>query len=289
MGLENKCVISAALAGAGTFKENNPAVPYGVDECIEEAVRSYEAGAAIVHIHARTPEGMPTEDPEILGPIVEGIRSRCPVLINLSTAVGAFKTPEQRISVVKNFKPDIASFNTGTMNFAIANRNTGDILMEITFENTFEMMKRFNEEMKKAGTKPEMEVYCMAHVDNVQLLRKKGIFDEPMHFQFVFGVAGGVRLTPMTFAHFLHLIPEGSSWSVCGVGLDSFRSNFMAVVNGGHIRVGLEDNLYATGKTLAAGNHELVAKAVEIVRLADREPATPEEARTLFHLPPKGA
>jgi 3-keto-5-aminohexanoate cleavage enzyme len=116
------------------------------------------------------------------------------------------------------------------------------------------------------------------------LLQKQGIFDEPMHFQFVFGVAGGIRLTPMSFAHFLHLIPPTSSWSVCGVGLDSFRSNFMAVVNGGHIRVGLEDNLYLTGKTLASGNHELVEKAVEIVRIADREPATPDEARTLFHL-----
>ena len=284
MELGGKCVITAALAGAGTFKQNNPAVPYGVGECIEEAVRSYEAGAAVVHIHGRTEEGMPTEDPEILGPIVEGIRNRCPVLINLSTAVGALKTAEQRISVVQNFKPEMASFNTGTMNFAFANRSTGEVLMEITFENTFEMMKMFNEEMKKVGTKPEMEVYCMGHVDNVLLLRKLGIFDEPFHFQFVFGVAGGVRLTPLTFAHFIHLIPEDATWSVCGVGLDSFRSNFMAVVNGGHIRVGLEDNLYVSGKTLAQGNHELVQKAVEIVQLADREPATPEEARVLLNL-----
>ena len=285
MGLGDKCVISAALAGAGTFKNQNPAVPYGVDECIEEAVSSYEAGAAVVHIHARTEDGWPTEDPGLLLPIIEGIRSRCPVLINLSTAVGANKTAEQRISVVQNCKPDLASFNTGTMNFALANRSTGDVLMEITFENTFEMMKMFNEEMKKVGTKPEMEVYCMGHVDNVMLLRKQGIFEEPLHFQFVFGVAGGVRLSPMTFAHFLTVIPEDASWSVCGVGLDSFRSNFMSVVNGGHIRVGLEDNLYIHGKTLAKGNHELVEKAVKIVQLADREPATPEEARQIFNLP----
>jgi len=285
MDLSNKCVITAALAGAGTFKNQNPAVPYGIQECIDEAVKAYEAGAACVHIHARTPDGMPTEDPEILVPIVEGIRSRCPVLINLSTAVGALKTPEQRISVVKNCKPDLASFNTGTMNFAIANRSTGEIFLETTFENTFEMMKMFNEEMKKARTKPEMEVYCMAHVDNVLLLQKQGIFEEPLHFQFVFGVAGGVRLTPLSFAHFLELIPKGSSWSVCGVGLDSFRSCFLSVVNGGHIRVGLEDNIYVSGKTLAKGNYELVQKAVEIVRLADREPATPEEARVLWNLP----
>ena len=285
MGLEGKCVITAALAGAGTFKHQNPKVPYGIAECVDEAVKSYEAGAAVVHIHGRTEDGIPTEDPDILGPVVEGIRSRCPVLINLSTAVGAFKTPEQRISVVQNFKPDIASFNTGTMNFALANRSTGEVMMETVFENTFEMMQMFNREMKKAGTKPEMEVYCMSHVDNVMLLHKQGIFDEPLHFQFVFGVAGGVRLTPMSFAHFLEMIPRGSSWSGCGVGLESFQSNFMAVVNGGHIRVGLEDNVYISGKTIAKGNYELVEKAVEIVRLADREPATPEEARVLFHLP----
>jgi len=285
MDLANKCVISAALAGAGTFKQQNPAVPYGIQECIDEAVKAYEAGAAVVHIHARTQDGMPTEDPEILVPIVEGIRKRCPVLINLSTAVGAFKTPEQRISVVQNCKPDLASLNTGTMNFALANRGTGEIITEITFENTFQMMKTFNEEMKKVGTKPEMEVYCMAHVDNVLLLHKQSIFEEPLHFQFVFGVAGGVRLTPMSFAHFLELIPKGSSWSVCGVGLDSFRGCFMSVVNGGHIRVGLEDNVYLSGKILAKGNYELVQKAAEIVRIADREPATPEQARQLWHLP----
>ncbi len=285
MGIESKCVISAALAGAGTTKEQNPGVPFGIDECIEESVKAYEAGAAIVHIHARTLEGAPTEDPEILVPIVEGIRSRCPVLINLSTAVGVGKTAEQRISVVQNCKPDIASLNTGSMNFAVANRSTGEVLMEIVFENTFEMIKTFNEEMKKAGTKPELEVYCPGHVDNVLLLRKQGIFQEPLHFQFVFGTAGGVRLTPMSFTHFLESIPADASWSVCGVGLDSFRSSFMAVANGGHIRVGLEDNFFISGKTLAKGNWELVEKAAQIVRLADREPATPEEARELLHLP----
>ncbi|MBW1988318.1 MAG: 3-keto-5-aminohexanoate cleavage protein [Deltaproteobacteria bacterium] len=288
MSLKRKCVITCALAGAGTFKEQNPAVPYGVDECIEEAVRAYEAGAAVVHIHARTPEGMGTEDPEILGPIVEGIRSRCPVLINLSTAVGAGKTPEQRISVVENFKPDLASLNTGTMNFALADRKSGAVLVEITFENTFEMLKNFALKMREAGTKPELEVYTPAHVDNVLLARKQGVFDEPLHFQYVFGVAGGSTLTPMSFAHFRSLTPKDASWSVCGVGIDSFRSNFMAVVNGGHIRVGLEDNIYVSGKTLAKGNHELVQKACEIVRLADREVATVDEARTLFNLPERG-
>lgn len=284
MSLENKCVISCAMAGAATRKDQNPAVPYDV-EMIEECVKAYQVGAAVVHIHARTKDGLPTEDAQLIGEIVDGIRKRCPVLINLSTAVGIGKTPEQRISVVKNFKPDLASLNTGTMNFALADWGTGNILFDFVFENTFTMIKMFNEEMKKAKTKPELEVYDIGHVYNVILLRKQGIFEEPLHFQFVFGVAGGIGLTPTSFAHFLEVIPKDASWSVCGVGPNSFKGAFMAAANGGHVRVGLEDNIYLSGKTLAKDNAELVKKAVEIVHLTGREPATPEEARILWNLP----
>lgn len=286
MALENKCVITCALAGAATIKQQNPHVPYGIDEAIEASVAAYEAGAAVVHIHARTDQGLPTEDANIIGPIVEGIRSRCPVLINLSTAVGVGKTAEQRISVVKNHQPDLASLNTGSMNFGLADWHAGKVVYEIIFENTFKMIGDFNEEMKKAGTKPELEVYDIGHVYNVLLLRQSGIFEEPLHFQFVFGVAGGIRLSPMTFAHFLEVIPDDASWSVCGVGPNSFQAAFMAAAMGGHIRVGLEDNIYVSGKELGT-NADMVKKAVEIAKLADREPATPDEARELWHLPKK--
>lgn len=283
--MNNKVVITCAMAGAATRKEQNPAVPYGAQEMIDACCKAYEAGAAVVHIHARTEEGLPTEDPELIGKIVEGIRKRVPVLINLSTAVGVGKTPEQRISVVKNFKPDLASLNTGSMNFALADWHTGNIIFDYIFDNSFTTIKMFNEEMKKAKTKPELEVYDIGHVYNVLLLQKQKIFEEPLHFQFVFGVAGGIGLTPLTFAHFLQVIPAGSTWSVCGVGPNSFKAAFMAVVNGGHIRVGLEDNIYVRGKQLAKDNAELVKKAVEIAKLADREPATPEEARVIWNLP----
>lgn len=285
MSLENKCVISCAMAGAATRKEQNPAVPYGAEEMIAESVKAYEAGAAVVHIHARTKDGLPTEDAQLIGEIVDGIRKKCPVLINLSTAVGIGKTPEQRISVVKNFKPDLASLNTGSMNFALADWNTGNIMFDFIFENSFTNIKMFNEEMKKAKTKPELEVYDIGHVYNVLLLRKQGIFEEPLHFQFVFGVAGGIGLTPSSFAHFLEVLPKDASWSVCGVGPNSFKGAFMSAANGGHVRVGLEDNIYLSGKTLTKDNAELVKKAVEIIQLTGREPATPEEARILWNLP----
>lgn len=289
MGLQDKCIITAALAGAVTSKAQNPSVPYGIDECIEESVKAYESGASIVHIHARTDQGLPTEDPAIIGPIVEGIRARCPVIVNLSTAVGVGKTADQRISVVKNHKPDMASLNTGSMNFGLADWKSGMVIGEIVFENTFGMIEKFNREMKKAGTKPEMELYDIGQVYNIQLLRLQKIFQEPIHFQFVFGVAGGVVLTPMIFAHFLQIIPQDATWSVCGVGPNSFRAAFMAAVNGGHIRVGLEDNIYIEGKTLAKGSWELVEKAIKIAKLADREIATVEEARKMLGLPEKTA
>lgn len=283
--MDKRCVITCALAGARTTKEQNPAVPYGVDEIIEAAVRSYEAGAAVVHIHVRREDGTPTHDPEYIGPVVEGIRKRCPVLINLSSAIGGGKTPEERLSVITNFAPDLASLNSGTMNFGRANWKTGEILMGIIFQNTFDMIVNFAREMKRVGTKPELEVYDISHIDTVMLLRKQGIFDEPLHFQFVTGVAGGIRLTPLSVAHFLRSIPEDASWGICGVGPNSFLSAMLAATWGGNIRVGLEDNLYVRGKELAKGNYELVEKAVEIAKIVDRRPATPEEARVIFNLP----
>ena len=285
MSLGNKCVVTCAMAGAATRKEQNPAVPYGIKETIEEAVKCYQAGAAIVHIHVRDENGIPTHDPEYIIPVVEGIREKCPVLINLSTAIRAGLSPEERITVVTNGKPDLASLNCGTMDFGLANWEAGQILFAIIFDNTFDTMMLFNEKMKESGTKPELEVYDNAMVDNINLLRRQGIFDEPLHFQFVFGVAGGIRLDPMSFADFVHRIPRDATWSACGVGPNSFKTAYLGSIFGGHVRVGLEDNIYISGRELAKGNWELTEKAVKIVQMADREPATPEEARQILNLP----
>ncbi len=284
MSLSDKCIITCALSGAATRKQQNPSVPYGIEETIEDAVRCYDAGAAVVHIHVRTEDGIPTEDPKYVIPVVEGIRKRCPVLINLSTAIRPMLTPKERISVVLNGKPDLASLNCGTMDFGLANWETGTV-GSIIFDNTFDTMVMFAQKMRETGTKPELEVYDNAMVDNILLIRKQKIFDEPLHFQFVFGVAGGVRLDLLSLTDFVYRIPSDATWSTCGVGPNSFKAVFLGVANGGHVRVGLEDNLYVSGKTLARGNWELVEKAVQIVRMLDREPATPEEARQILNLP----
>ncbi len=281
----DKVIITAALAGAATMKHQNPNVPYTRDEFVAEAVKCYEAGASIVHIHARDPEtGLPTADLDILGAIVEGIRNETPLIINLSTAIGIGATKEQRISVVEAFKPEMASLNTNSMNFAVGDWKEHKVLYEIIFENTFDMLVNYAKTMRECGTKPELEIYDMGGLYNVLFVRHQGIFEEPLHFQFVWGVLGGMPFSPRNFSLFLDTIPEDATWSTCGVGPAQFMGAMYAAPIGGHIRVGLEDNIWVSKGKLAEGSWEQVKKAVKIAKLADREVATPDEAREMLNL-----
>jgi 3-keto-5-aminohexanoate cleavage enzyme len=285
MSLEDKCIITAALAGAATMKSQNQAVPYTVEEFVEEAYRCYNAGCAIVHIHARDPEtGLPTSSLETLGEIVKGIKDKCPIVINLSTAIGIGVSPEERIGVVKEFKPEMASLNTNSMNFALGDWKQHIILGETVFTNTFQMLTDFAKAMKEAGTRPELEVYDLGGIYNTLFVRHQDIFVEPLHYQFVWGVLGGCGLDLANFQRFRDLIPDDATWSTCGVGPAQFHGAFIAAVEGGHIRVGLEDNITVRKGVPAKGSYEQVEKAVKIVELADREPATPDETRQILNL-----
>ncbi len=280
-----KCIISAALTGAATRKEQNPNVPYTKDEFVAEAVKCYENGATIVHIHARDPEtGLPTPDLDILGGIVEGIRAECPIIINLSTAISPLATKEQRIAVIETFKPEMASLNTNSMNFAVGDWREHKVIFEIVFENTFDQLVWYNRVMREAGTRPEFEIYDMGGLYNVLFLKEQGIFQEPLHFQFVFGVLGGMPFSTRNYGLFLEEIPGDATFSSCGVGPASFASAYHAAVNGGHIRVGLEDNIWISKGELAEGSWEQVAKAVEIAKLADRQIATVDDTREMLGL-----
>jgi 3-keto-5-aminohexanoate cleavage enzyme len=285
MSLEDKCIITAALAGAATMKQQNEAVPYTEEEFIEEAYKCYNAGCAIVHIHARDPEtGFPTANIDVLSGIVKGITEKCPIVINLSTAIGIGATPEERINVVKELKPEMASLNTNSMNFALGDWKQHIILGETVFTNTFQMLTDFAKEMKEVGTRPELEVYDLGGLYNTLFVRPQGIFVEPMHYQFVWGVLGGCALDLANFNRFMELIPDDATWSSCGVGPAQFRGAFIAAVEGGHIRVGLEDNVTVSKGVPAKGSYEQVEKAVKIAQLADREPATPDETRQILGL-----
>ena len=286
---ENKLVISAALAGAITTKANNPNVPYTAEEFGDEAKKCYDAGAAIVHIHARDPiKGNPTPDLDLIKAVLENIKSKAPdIIINLSTAISSVATDKERIKPVQTFKPPLASLNTASMNFAVGDYRTGKVGMGAgnIFENSFKTISKFAKEMKKAGTKPEMEIYDLGGLHNLLFLnRSKENFTQPLHFQFVWGILGGIPFNPRNLSLVLDLRPPDSTWSVCGVSKQQFQAGLCAAALGGHIRVGLEDNTRVVTGELAKGSYEQVAWAKKVTELAGREIAQGEEARKIFHL-----
>lgn len=285
----DKVIITAALAGGATTKEQNPAVPYKPEEFAEEARKCYESGCSIVHVHAKDPStGRGTPDMDLIRPVFQAIRESAPkLIINLSSAIAAGTAPEKRIGPILELKPEMASLNTNTMNFALADHRTGKIIREVIFDNKFEMIAEFAKKMKENGTKPELEAYDTSGIYNTLLLRRRGdLFEEPMHWQFVFGVLGGTQFTPLTLSLERSLIPEGHTWSTCGVGPNQVPALMTAVNMGGHLRVGLEDNVRVPSGELAKGNWEQVEIAAQIAKIAGRPIASPDEARKLLRLKP---
>ncbi len=284
----DKVIITAALAGAATMKNNNPATPYTPEEFAEESYKCYNAGAAMVHVHAREDSGMPTHDHARIKETHDAIKERCPnLIVNLSSAVGMGKTPEQRISQIVHVKPAMASLNTNTMNFSIIDRNTGQILIDFIFENTFQMLQDFGKAMEENGTKPEIECYDIGGIDNTMLINKQGIFSDPMNFNFVWGVAGGQHFRPESFIAMTRAIPANANFTSCGVGFEQYQAIAMSCLMGGHMRVGLEDNIRLPNGDMAKGSYEQVELAVSIARNMGREPATPDEARAIMGITQK--
>ena len=285
--LSNKCVITAALCGAVTRKEQNPAIPILPEEYADEVKKCYDAGAAIVHLHMRDPvTQVATPDLKNYEIILKAIKEKCPeILINLSSAISINATDKQRVAPIKAYEPDLASLNSASMNFGVANWKTGDVVVETIFKNTFKLIGRLGKAMRKAKTKPEIEVYDAGGMCNIKFLQKKKLLEEPLHFQFVFGVLGGIPFSIHNLSYLLTEKPPDATWSVCGVSTAQFEAGLCAAALGGHIRVGLEDNIRNIEGELAKGSWEQVEWAVKVAKLAGREPATPEETRRILHLP----
>lgn len=283
--MNEKIIITAALVGAATTKEQNPAVPYTIEEYAEEALRCMKAGAAMVHVHARLDDGSPTPDIDRIQAIHDAIREKAPgLIVNLSSAVGGLATPEQRIAQIAAVKPEMASLNTNTMNFSFLNRKTGEIVVDGVFLNTFTMLQDFGRTMEEKGVKPEIECYDVSGIDNTLLIARQNFFSEPLNFNFVWGVAGGQRFRPDVFLSMVNALPENANFTSCGVGLDQFPANVMSCLMGGHMRVGLEDNIRMPDGSLAKGNWEQVEWAVQMAAGMGRKPASPDEARKIMGL-----
>ena len=278
-------IVTAALSGAATMKNQNENTPYTPKEFADEAARCYKAGAAMVHVHARLDGGMPTHEIDRIRETHDAIKDKTPELIvNLSSAVGMGKTPEQRIDQIIAIKPEMASLNTNTMNFSIIDRKTGKIFIDFVFENTFTMLQDFSTAMEENGVKPEIECYDMGGFDNTMLIAKQGMFSDPMNFNFVWGVAGGQKFRADSFLALKNALPPNSNFTTCGVGTDEFPAIMQSCLLGGHMRVGLEDNVRMPDGKIAKGSFELVEVAAKIAELTGRQLATPDEAREIMGL-----
>lgn len=269
----SKLVITAACIGAEVMKEDNPAVPYTVDEIVDEIVGAREAGAAIAHIHGRLPDGTPTQALEVYREIIDRVRARCDVLCQASTGGAVGMSAEERIQVL-SANPDMATLSMGTMNFG-----------RDVFENTLPMIELFLEKMRAHGIPPELEVFDAGMMDTALRLFRKGLFSQPQHFDFVLGVPGGMAADIESLVHLRNRLPAGCTFSVAGMGPGQLPMATAAILMGGHVRVGFEDNLYYRKGQPATSNAELVARVVRLAHELDVAIATPAEAREILAIP----
>ena len=299
--MKKKVVVSAAITGSLFTPTLSQYLPFTPEDIARQAIDAARAGAAAVHIHARNPEnGMPSPDIELFGQIIERIRSESDVIICTTTGGGMGMTVEERLAVVPTFKPELASFNMGSINFGLFPLVEGvkkwkydwekpylEGTTRFVFQNVFEDLEKICQLMRKTGTKPELEIYDVGHLYNTAYLYSKGLLDPPIYLQFVMGVLGGISATIYDLVHLKQvadrLFGEANyRWSAFGAGRNEFSICSTAVNLGGNCRVGLEDNLYIERGVLAKSNAELVQKMVRILKEFTLEPATPDEARGIL-------
>ncbi len=266
-------VITAALLGAELTRENTPYLPLTPEEIAAEARAVYEAGAAMVHIHARDQNGVPSQNVEDYRKIIEAIRARAPeLIIQVSTGGAVWMSAEERLQPLA-LQPDMASLNTGTLNFG-----------EEVFSNPMPMVRQFARTMQERGIRPELEVYDTGMIPAALRLLKEGLLSEPLHFDLVLGVPGGAAGTLKNLLHMVESLPPGCTWTASGIGAAQLPITTAAILLGGHVRVGLEDNIYYRRGVLSEGNAPLVARAARLANELGRPPASPQEARRILHL-----
>ena len=273
----DKLIITAAICGAEVTKENNPAVPYTVEEIVREAKSAVDAGAAIVHLHVRKDDGTPTQDKARFKECIDAILKVCPDVIIIPSTGGAVgMTAEERLQPTE-LPIEMATLDCGTCNF-------GDEV----FENTMPMMRDFGKRMIENNIKPEYECFEMGHLDTIVHMVKKGQAPgAPMQFNFVLGVPGCTTATVGNLVWMANAIPAGSTWTATGIGRHEFTLAAPAIVMGGHVRVGFEDNLFIEKGVLAKSNGELVAKVVRLAKELGRGVASSAEAREILGLKKK--
>lgn len=283
MADSDKVVITCALTGAVTTRAQCEAIPYTPVEIAEEAKRAYDAGATIVHIHAREDDGIPSFRKERFIEIAEEVRKRSPVLINFSTgAIGI--SIEERTAHLPVTRPAIAALNMGTLNYAKYSPKRKDWIFDFVFTNTIEDITKCIQIMHASDVVPEMECFDSGHIGTVGPLLDMGVVQPPLNFSFIIGLHTGIPASTPSICHQLTLIPPGSNWQVIGISSDQWKWIAASLTLGGNIRVGLEDNFYVSPGVQARSNADLVEKAVRMSRDVGREPANREETIQLLGL-----
>ena len=299
----SKAIFTAAITGSIHTPTMSPHLPITPDQIADNAIQACGAGAAAVHIHVRNPEtGQPSPDLELFKKVLTKVKSKCDVIVCTTTGGGLGMTPEQRVGVVSTLKPELASCNMGSMNFALFpllekmkdfkfpwEKQYLEFTEDLIFPNTFKSIRVFLNMFNENGTKPELEVYDAGMVNNTAFMIERGLLKTPVYIQFVLGILGGMAATVENLV-FLYesarrLIGEKNFvWSVCAAGRNEIPMCTHALLMGGNARVGMEDALWLDKGVLAKSNAELVAKIVRIAKEFGIEPATPAEARKILGL-----
>jgi uncharacterized protein (DUF849 family) len=298
---KNKAIFTAAVTGSIHTPTMSPHLPVTAEQIIEDIMSVHAAGGAVAHVHVRDEKtGLPNADQDTYQRVLSEVKKRCDIVVCTTTGGRLGEPVENRVKVVTNLEPELASLNAGSLNFALYHvadnykdwrheweeeylRGTEDFI----FPNTFYTMRKFVQAMGQHGTKPEFEIYDVGMINNLAQLIRNGHVKTPVYLQFVLGILGGI---PADIGHLVHLVDTAKrqigdfEWSVCAAGRFQFPMTTHALLMGGHARVGLEDNLYLEKGVLAKNSGEQVAKLIRIAREYGIEPATPDEAREILGL-----
>ena len=268
-----KLIITAAITGSRITRDMTPHIPITPEEIVQSAYECWQAGASMVHIHVRDPDtGQGTQDVNLFRQVADPLRQKTDLILNLTTSgiPGRNLPADQRLAPLE-LKPEIAPIDAGSINLG------GDV-----FINSPDFLERAAIEMKTRSIKPELEVFDLGMVITCLRMRDEGKLNDPLHFQFVMGTPWGAPATPKAFLHLQEHIPEDATWSIIGIGKGQLPMSMLALTLGGHIRVGLEDNIYYSKGVLAQTNAQFVERIVRIAKEYGREVANPDEAREIL-------
>lgn len=269
-----KVIIAVAPTGAWPTKEHNPNIPLTPSEIADEVFECWKQGASVAHLHMRDDNGKGTMSKDKFSETVGLIRSRCDIILNLTTSGDLAATDETRMAHLIELKPEMASYDAGSMNW----------MHNSLFINSPQFLEKLGTTMRENGVKPEIEIFDPGMFYNSLHYVKKEVLVTPLHYQFVLGAAGGISATVENLVYLKSLIPKDATWSAFGIGRGHLPILYATLALGGHVRVGMEDNvLYAEGR-IARSNAEFVERAGRIIREANKEVATTTEARQILGL-----